>query len=89
MNSAIFPFNKIIHFEPAKVPEYGALRSALLWEGRLHLNRLELFWPKGEPAPPPQDVEVRVYGSVRPGFWAAYSAMSFRIKYIEIAPGSG
>ncbi len=41
----------------------GALRSALLWEGRMHLNRLELAWPKDEPAPPPQDVEVRVYPS--------------------------
>ena len=41
----------------------GALRSALLWEGRMHLNRLELSWPKGEPAPPPEDVEVRVYPS--------------------------
>ena len=41
----------------------GALRSALLWEGRMHLNRLELSWPEGEPAPPPQDVEVRIYPS--------------------------
>ena len=24
----------------------GVLKSALLWEGRMHLNRLELHWPK-------------------------------------------
>jgi len=41
----------------------GVLRSALLWEGRMHLNRLELRWPKEKPAPPPKDVEVRVYPS--------------------------
>ncbi len=41
----------------------GALGSALLWEGRLHLNRLELAWPNSGPAPSPQDVEVRVYPS--------------------------
>ena len=41
----------------------GVLKSALLWEGRMHLNRVELHWPKGEPAPPLQSVEVRVYPS--------------------------
>jgi len=42
----------------------GALNSALLWEGRMHLNRIELRWPKNErPAPPRPSVEVRVYPS--------------------------
>jgi hypothetical protein len=42
----------------------GVLKSALLWEGRMHLNRLELHWPtKDRPAPPPQSVELRVYPS--------------------------
>ncbi|MGZ7046042.1 MAG: hypothetical protein ACXVJK_06940, partial [Candidatus Aminicenantales bacterium] len=34
----------------------GAMRSALLWEGRMHLDRLELRWPKEGPAPTPQNV---------------------------------
>ena len=44
-------------------PPSGALKSALLWEGRMHLNRLELHWPEGQPAPPVSSVEVRVYPS--------------------------
>ena len=28
----------------------GVLKSALLWEGRMHLNRLELHWPKNDRA---------------------------------------
>ena len=40
----------------------GDLRSALLWEGRVLLNRVELHWPNRGPAAPPQEsVEVRVY----------------------------
>ena len=27
-------------------PPSGVLKSALLWEGRMQLNRLELHWPK-------------------------------------------
>jgi hypothetical protein len=43
----------------------GVLQSALLWEGRMQLNRVELHWPKnGTPPPPPQSVEVRVYPSL-------------------------
>ena len=38
----------------------GVLTSALLWEGRMHFNRLELHWPK-KTAPPRQSVELRVY----------------------------
>jgi hypothetical protein len=42
----------------------GILKSALLWEGRMHFNRLELHWPtKGQAAPLPQSVELRVYPS--------------------------
>ena len=42
----------------------GILTSALLWEGRMHLNRVELHWPKNErTAPPQQSVEVRIYPS--------------------------
>jgi hypothetical protein len=41
----------------------GILASALLWEGRLRLNRVELRWPGRQPAPSPQNVEVRVYPS--------------------------
>jgi hypothetical protein len=41
----------------------GVLQSALLWEGRMQLNRLELRWPKNGAAPPPERVEVRVYPS--------------------------
>ena len=41
----------------------GVLQSALLWEGRIRLNRVELHWPKDGPAPPQERVEVRVYGS--------------------------
>jgi hypothetical protein len=44
-------------------PAIGVLQSALLWEGRMRLNRLELQWPGKESAPPPQNVEVRVYPS--------------------------
>ncbi len=40
----------------------GVLKSALLWEGRMHLKRLELHWAKNERAAlPPQSVELRVY----------------------------
>jgi hypothetical protein len=42
----------------------GVLQSALLWEGRVQLNRVELHWPRNEPGPPPlENVEVRVYPS--------------------------
>ena len=42
----------------------GVLQSALLWEGRVQLDRVELHWPKNGPPPPPQgSVEVRVYPS--------------------------
>lgn len=42
----------------------GVLKSALLWEGRMHLNRMEIQWPKGDgSAPPPSNVEVRIYPS--------------------------
>src|ERR1022692_3947931 len=42
----------------------GVLQSALLWEGRMRLNRLELQWPANEAAPPSlESVEVRVYPS--------------------------
>ena len=42
----------------------GVLQAALLWEGRMHLNRLELAWPsKGSAAPPRESVEIRVYPS--------------------------
>ena len=41
----------------------GVLRSALLWEGRMRLNRIEIEWPAGRLAPALQDVEVRVYPS--------------------------
>ncbi len=44
-------------------PPAGVLQSALLWEGRMRLNRMELHWPANAPAPPPQSVEVRVYPS--------------------------
>lgn len=45
-------------------PPDGVLQSALLWEGRMHLNRLELQWPTHGPAVPPREgVEVRVYPS--------------------------
>lgn len=40
----------------------GSLQSALLWEGHVHVTRLELHWPKSGPkAPLPPSVEVRVY----------------------------
>jgi hypothetical protein len=41
----------------------GVLKSALLWEGRMHLHRLVIQWPKNEAPPLPQNVEVRVYPS--------------------------
>ena len=41
----------------------GVLKSALLWEGRMHFNRLELHWPKKDQTPPLQSVELRVYPS--------------------------
>lgn len=42
----------------------GVMKSALLWEGQMHLNRLELHWPKNEQkVPSPEAVEVRVYPS--------------------------
>ena len=45
-------------------PPAGVLQSALLWEGRMRLNRLELRWPASESAPPSREsVEVRVYPS--------------------------
>jgi hypothetical protein len=45
-------------------PPAGVLQSALLWEGRMQLNRLELQWPKDGPAAPLREsVEVRVYPS--------------------------
>ena len=51
----------------------GMLQSALLWEGRVQLNRLELRWPKmGPAAPKPEDVEVRVYPS--PFGWFGWQA---------------
>ena len=38
----------------------GTLQSALLWEGHMHLTRLELHWPKTAPKAR-QSVELRVY----------------------------
>ncbi|MCL5096339.1 MAG: hypothetical protein M1608_02140 [Candidatus Omnitrophica bacterium] len=58
------------HFSPA--PK-GTLQSALIWEGRVQLNRVELQWPKNGPAAPsPEDVEVRVYPS--PFGWFGWQA---------------
>jgi hypothetical protein len=49
---------------PMLPPPAGALQSALLWEGRMHLNRLEVQWPmNGGAAPAREKVEVRVYPS--------------------------
>jgi hypothetical protein len=42
-------------------PPSGVLESALLWEGRMHFNRLELHWPTNGQTPPLQSVELRVY----------------------------
>jgi hypothetical protein len=51
----------------------GVLQSALLWEGRVQLNRVELDWPKEGPAPPPpESVEVRVYPA--PFGWFGWQA---------------
>ena len=51
----------------------GVLQSALLWEGRVLINRLELQWPKEGPKPPsPENVEVRVYPS--PFGWFGWQA---------------
>ena len=47
---------------PMLPPPDGVLQSALLWEGRMQLDRLELQWPKNG-APPQASVEVRVYPS--------------------------
>jgi hypothetical protein len=44
-------------------PPRGELKSALLWEGRMHLKRLELHWPKGQ-TPRRENVELRVYPSL-------------------------
>lgn len=42
----------------------GILTSALLWEGRVQIDRVELHWPKnGASIPPLDSVEVRVYPS--------------------------
>ena len=43
-------------------PPSGILKSALLWEGRMHLNRLEIHWPKTSPRRW-QSVDFRVYPS--------------------------
>ena len=48
---------------PMLPPPEGVLQSALLWEGRMQLDRLELAWPKNGTPPPQADVEVRVYPS--------------------------
>ncbi|MCX6559366.1 MAG: hypothetical protein NTZ26_02520 [Candidatus Aminicenantes bacterium] len=41
----------------------GALQAALLWEGRMRLNRVELQWPAALRPPPAASVELRVYPS--------------------------
>lgn len=48
---------------PMLPPPDGVLQSALLWEGRMQLDRLELHWPKNGPAAARERVEVRVYPS--------------------------
>ena len=48
---------------PMLPPPDGVLQSALLWEGRMQFDRLELAWPKNGTPPPQADVEVRVYPS--------------------------
>ena len=54
-------------------PPRGILQSALLWEGRMLLNRVELRWPKDGPAPPsPASVEVRLYPT--PFGWFGWQA---------------
>ena len=44
-------------------PAQGTLQAALLWEARMHLNRLELHWPDAAAVPAVEQVEVRVYPS--------------------------
>jgi hypothetical protein len=51
----------------------GDLQSALLWEGRVQLDRVELQWPKNASTAPPQEsVEVRVYPA--PFGWFGWQA---------------
>jgi len=66
-------------------PPAGALRSALLWEGRMRLNRIEIEWPADQPAPPVQDVEVRVYPS--PYGWFGWQSDLRANAVPEIAAG--
>ncbi len=39
----------------------GHLLSALLWNGPLPAQRIELRWPEGSAVPPTEAIEVRVY----------------------------
>jgi len=61
-------------------PPEGVLQSALLWEGRMHLKRLELQWPANGSAPPRESVEVRVYPS--PYGWFGWQ----RDQQVTVAP---
>jgi hypothetical protein len=63
----------------------GSLKSALLWEGRMRLNRVEIEWPTGQPAPPLQNVEVRVYPS--PYGWFGWQSELRLTAAPEIAAG--
>jgi len=62
---SFFPSCRSVGQEGAMLPQpEGVLQAALLWEGRMHLNRLELAWPsKGSAVPPRESVEIRVYPS--------------------------
>jgi hypothetical protein len=58
----------------------GVLKSALLWEGRMHFKRVEVHWPKGQGAPPsPQNVEVRIYPSPY-GWFGWQSDLQVKVK---------
>ena len=61
-------------------PPTGILQSALLWEGRMRLNRLEFRWPANESAPPRESVEVRVYPT--PYGWFGWQ----RDQQVTVAP---
>ncbi len=60
---SVFPSCRSVGEQGAMLPPPdGVLQSALLWEGRMHLNRLELRW-SGPVVPSQESVEVRVYPS--------------------------
>lgn len=72
---------KSIEDQGAMLPQAaGVLQSALLWEGRMQLNRLELQWPANAAAAARESVEVRVYPS--PYGWFGWQ----RDQQVTVAP---